>query len=603
MIVRLPPFTVKFLRTRKAYYVEPRMEPAWIARVELPSNLTFAFTGNITAESANALTEELIIRQLMQRPHCCVSPGSVHAKLLLLPLRFTAALRATRFRRPGGYARTRSILFQTVRLVEAAVQSRRVAGLLDALPLVVVSSNSAAFDAAGVDFPWAHNFAGTPPPPTILLRLAPEYRYRSAPMDAVIRRPSARSRGAAPQPPEPMRLSERPYGFVPERLSPPDSTGKRRGPWTWTLSPLDAQQIRTHFGHTNGRRRQLVLAGSGVPLPPASPLLLGFVVVPYGTTHDCQGTPTTSVAEASASSSRGLLAHPSQRPMLVTLVGCVSLHSGPATRYRSSRRSEFWQARASLAAEMRRRQAQVAYKGQNRIQLIDTCPWTPALTLSSMGGSARGKTSKSDHSLRGFSLRRAFALYQTSRFCLAPPGDAISTSRIFDVLSHGCIPVATCPSLILPFASSLPWDDCVIWHPVVSQEDAAALLDRLERVPSADLQARQQVCGQLRDRAAVWDRPGAHCAQSVVAVGGHAGRGAGAVAMSHTVTSELLRRLRDPAMIGADWGSSIRSLAEGHRTESGVYKHTLHRPLAQNGAGAGERFSQRDRMRIAVRLR
>ena len=100
----------------------------------------------------------------------------LRARALLLPFPFTAAMVASRVRRPGGIERLAAIFGEAASAIRSARERRR-AQRLPALPLIVVASNTAALDVAGFEFPWAYDRDGMPP--AGVLRIGPELRYRS----------------------------------------------------------------------------------------------------------------------------------------------------------------------------------------------------------------------------------------------------------------------------------------------------------------------------------------------------------------------------------------------------------------------------------------
>lgn len=89
------------------------------------------------------------------------------------------------------------------------------------------------------------------------------------------------------------------------------------------------------------------------------------------------------------------------------------------------------------------------------------------------------------------------------------------------LLHYACSLVAVCraalvitarartQALVLPFSSSLLWDECVIWYPVKSRTDISRMFDQLRALArdKPALLQRQHACERLRDRASVWDFP------------------------------------------------------------------------------------------------
>ena len=122
-------------------------------------------------------------------------------------------------------------------------------------------------------------------------------------------------------------------------------------------------------------------------------------------------------------------------------------------------------------------------------------------------------------------------------------------------------------ALVLPFASSVPWDDCIVWHPVRSANDATQMLRRLQSLAldAAGLRKRQRACAALRNRAAVWRLPGE---------GGRGGGGGSCAA--GTVSSELLQRLHSPHLIEQDWAATLRSLQSARRGPGDHFNVTAH---------------------------
>ncbi|KAL1525534.1 hypothetical protein AB1Y20_020389 [Prymnesium parvum] len=457
---------------------------AWIALVPLPPEATFAPTANISAESANRETEVAVLRVLMQPPHCCTTPSSASARVLLLPFHFTAALHSARCRKPGGMERLAAAYRLAADHVASSHATRRKR---HALPLVVVASNSAAFDAAGPGFPWSHLPDGSPP--AGLVRVAPELRYKAGPVGVKLR-------SATQGFPAGLVVAAPPFGFVADRVALAGRAGSRR---PLSLGHEIASRVRTHLGVSSTKPPTLAVGGSGVPISSSShPILQGFVVIPYGSVHPC------------LQHSRAVAA--ADRPLLASFIGCVA----SPTPWRLSPTGSLWGARQMLANGLR---------SASRVKIVDTC-------------AARSGR-------RSFALATAWSLYQRSRFCLAPPGDVVSTSRLFDGIYHGCIPVATSEALVLPFAHSLPWDECVLWHPITSTRDVSLMLSRLYRAAANDTEMlrRGTACALIRDRVTVWRAESS---------GG---------CSSGTVGSELLRRLHDPTnLIQADWAATLHSI-------------------------------------------
>lgn len=480
------------------------MSESWIAVVPLPRSVSFAPSTNLTAESANRDTEAVALGAMLQPPHCCCAAVAPQARLVVLPLHFTAAMHAARVRKSGGMERLGAIHRAGAQAYEAFVAGRHEARL-PPLPLAVISSNSAALDAAGGGFPWSHLRNGTPP--SGLVRIAPELRYKAAPVGSA----AGGQVVAAP-----------PYGFVADRLSAMGRKGQRRP----LLLGIVAKQVRTHIGVSSRSPPALEVGGSALRLEyPAHPILRGFVVIPYGTVHRCWG------ADASRTRPQG-----TARPLVAAFIGCLS----SPTPWRQPQQGSLWHARAVISG-MTRRPA---------VKVIDTC-------------SARDGQ-------RSFDMSTARSVYRRAQFCLAPPGDVTSTSRLFDAIAEGCVPVATSAALVLPFASTLPWDRCVVWHALESASDATSLMTRLRSMSlgsddargsdqlqldglRGELAARQRACAAIRDRGVAWHGAGRRTGCSAGWVG-----------------SELLGRLRDPGLAEADWAATLTSLREQRNQRTGV---------------------------------
>lgn len=277
---------------------------AWIALIPLPAAEGFSSGANVTAESANWQTERLALRLLTSPPHCCQPAQSDRARVALLPLHFTAEMHAARCRRPGGMERLMSVYTAGAHAIDAFHARRRTAGLAR-LPLVVISSNAAAFDAAGPGFPWSHARNGTPPDG--LIRLAPELRYKAGPLGAKLR---SASQGF----PAGFVVAHPPYGFVAEHIG----TGKRGTRRPFSPGHEISARVRTYLDISEEEPRFLSVGGSRVRIASSlHPMLRGFVVIPYGTVHRC-GNPLPATGTVG-------------RPWLASFVGAREIeHLMPA---------------------------------------------------------------------------------------------------------------------------------------------------------------------------------------------------------------------------------------------------------------------------------
>ena len=203
-----------------------------------------------------------------------------------------------------------------------SLESSRHEAQMPRLLLAVVSSNSAAFDAAGAGFPWSHLQDGAPP--RDLVRIAPELRYKAAP-------PGTAVMGKV--------VATQPFGFVADRLSAVGKPGLRRPLSIGLLS----KQVRTHIGLAGSSPAALQVEGSASRIDNAShPILRGFIVIPYGTVHRCR-PPDLSRPPPNWSPTTPAVSH---RPRLAVFIGCLS----SPTPWRQQGRGSLWQARSVLAS-------------------------------------------------------------------------------------------------------------------------------------------------------------------------------------------------------------------------------------------------------------
>ena len=261
----------------------------------------------------------------------------------------------------------------------------------------------------------------------------------------------------------------------------------------------------------------LQFSGSGEPLASAAhPVLAPFVVVPYGVSHRC-GWHATARAE---------------RPLLLAFWGCGGASKGAGA---------LWEERRALVRFLH------GHGAAADIRVVDTCGTRPSHAPGSNSAPRR------------FDVSSAQADYGRARFCVTPPGDAISTSRLFDAVAAGCVPVATNLALVLPFAASLRWDDCVLWHEVRASRGGVVgddtLLPRLRAISATELQRRQRACAQLRTRAVIWDASdgprGAHGDFTLSPPCENA---------SDIINAMLVERVRQPSLVAADRNATLHSI-------------------------------------------
>lgn len=459
------------------------------------------------------------MRALERPPHCCAP--ILQAKVVLVPLRFTAALHGCRVRRADGSGMT--ALSAVFNATAAALEASLAALGRGERPLVVVvASNSVAFDYLGAAYPWSYGRTGQPPRGVV--RISTELRFRAVKVGSIFH--SLAVHGS------------KPWGYTGSsaRTSIPAARTLAHGTSRGKSSPPGQQDsirldlaVATPTGTTGSG--VLTIGGSGKEIHGADhPLVRQFLTVPYGTVHGCAPPPGLRV-----------------RDLLLAFWGC--LPSQLIYPY-----GLLWRSRIDLAAALRARP-------DRRVRIVNTC----------------ASQSASNPGPRRFALEGAYSTYARSLFCLAPSGDAVSSSRLFDALAYGCIPVVTNAAVVLPFAADLDWDACVIWHPIGSVVDARSLLSRLASFAGANATAsllhRQSACARLRNAVLFFeprDQTAGATASSAAAfaasatpstdadataIGACGGCCSGAIAY-------VLRRLREPRLIVRDWQMTMRSIGK-----------------------------------------
>lgn len=95
-------------------------------------------------------------------------------------------------------------------------------------------------------------------------------------------------------------------------------------------------------------------------------------------------------------------------------------------------------------------------------------------------------------------------------FCLVPRGDTPGTSRLFDAIAAGCIPIVVSDNIPLPFAETVPYQDLIIAipedkfidNPVDTIVHVVENTD-VERVRRATISQRNGVCYKGRECLAI----------------------------------------------------------------------------------------------------
>lgn len=102
----------------------------------------------------------------------------------------------------------------------------------------------------------------------------------------------------------------------------------------------------------------------------------------------------------------------------------------------------------------------------------------------------------------------------SSEFCLVPAGDYSVTSRLYNALAAGCIPVVIAPGLAGAFASHVPYDE--LWLRVSAASFLAKpleLIQRLEAMPHSErVQRRHRLLRFASD--VLYDVPGSRVADN-----------------------------------------------------------------------------------------
>ena len=534
----------------------------WIARVPLPKSLLDRFDMSSTFSSpsgANLGTEEWVLRGLEQPPHCCAPADK--AIVAFIPLRFTAALHGCRVRRADGTGveALRAVYNATAAALHAYFLSTSTLGR-PRPPVVVVASNAVAFDYLGAGFPWCYGLDGRPPPG--IIRISPELRFRAIAVGASVGPERARLTGS------------RPWGYVGSSAHQRTRASTPSG-----RDPRFDLTVRTNA--TGISMAQLAIAGSGTVLSSAEHALVReFVTVPYGTVHGCQQHRRASRV----------------RDILVAFWGCLPAELS----YQYS--SMLWMERIRLAGVL---SPWIVPAGRRHppsglLKIVNTCARQRVAGLPGP---------------RSFELDDAFSTYSRSLVCLVPSGDAVSSSRLFDVLAHGCIPLVTNVGVVLPYAAELDWDACILWHRVDSADDARTLLLYVKSLlalnATGGLQPRQAACARLRNAVlffaprrgsatATVTHPSNGAAETAhpMAHPGHDSASASATAPHPPQPPQdeppcvgaiggILRRLRDPQLIRLDWEATLRSVARVRTAKTQASSWPRHRHQATDASATG----------------
>ena len=162
-------------------------------------------------------------------------------------------------------------------------------------------------------------------------------------------------------------------------------------------------------------------------------------------------------------------------------------------------------------------------------------------------------------------------LYSESTFCAVLGGDTRASKRLFDAISSFCIPVVFDPLLVLPFASSIPYDEFIVHAPFIRKEsDVSNTFIQLQKFSEDKILSSQLSLAKYKKLLSYFSSEGLNAVDMIVSRLGVIGRSL------HTNNSATLEQVGY-----SDWISTYKKLCADTTNERCRKKHHFTQVIAR----------------------